>query len=60
MRLEAHISEASSEINFIITKNNEISEVNEKLNTDLNVCQKHQENVLKINKSLDGEIQRLK
>lgn len=27
-RLDAHIAEASSEINFILTKNNEIAEVN--------------------------------
>jgi hypothetical protein len=60
LRLEAHISEASSEISFILTKNNEIAEVNEKLVNDMKVCEKHQENVQKINKNLDVEIQKLK
>ena len=59
-RLDAHICEASSEINFVLTKNNEIADVNEKLSGDLSVCQKHQENVQKINKNLDLEVQQLK
>ena len=59
-RLDAHIAEASSEINFILTKNNEIAEVNQKLSTDLKVCQKHQENVSKLNRNLDNEIAHLK
>ena len=37
-RLDSHICEASSEINFVLTKNNEIAEVNEKLSLDLSVC----------------------
>ena len=60
MRLDAHLSEASSDINFVLTKNNEIADVNEKLSEDLKVCQKHQENVQKINKNLDLEVQQLK
>ena len=60
MRLDAHLCEASADINFVLTKNNEIAEVNEKLSEDLKVCQKHQENVQKVNKNLDLETQHLK
>ena len=41
-RLDNHLKEASSEITFILGKNNEINEVNEKLAGDMKVCQKHQ------------------
>jgi len=34
--------------------------MNERLSDDLKVCQKHQENVQKINKNLDIETQQLK
>lgn len=60
MRLDSHLAEASSEINYILSKNNEIADVNEKLNGDLKVCQKHEENVQKLNKNLDIETQHLK
>ena len=60
MRIDAHLAEASSEISFILSKNNEISDVNEKLSNDLKVCQRHQENVQKINKNLDLEVAHLK
>lgn len=59
-RIDAHLSEATAEISFILSKNNEIMEVNEKLGEDLKVCQRHQENVQRINKNLDSEIQSLK
>lgn len=59
-RLDAHLSEASAEISFILSKNNEILEVNERLGGDLRVCQKHQENVSRINKNLEGEIEGIK
>ena len=51
--------EASSEINFIISKNNEILEINEQLSDDLKVCQRHLENVARVNKSIETEIQQL-
>lgn len=35
-------------------------EVNEKLGNDLKVCQKHEENVVRINKNMEAEIQALK
>ena len=46
------MNEASSEINFIISKNNEIVEINEQLSDDLKVCQRHLENVVRVNKSI--------
>ena len=51
-RLENHLKEASSEITFILGKNNEISGVNDQLTDDWKVCQKHQENVERVNKNL--------
>jgi hypothetical protein len=48
-RSESQLQEASAEINFIIAKNNEIADVNEQLREDLKVCQRHLENVGRIN-----------
>lgn len=59
-RFESQVSEASSEINYIQSKNNEIENINQQLDDDLQVCKRHLENVGKINKSLDCEIQILK
>jgi archaellum component FlaC len=51
-RMEAQVCEASTEINFIMGKNNEIIEVNNQLNDDLKVCQRHSENVCRVNKNM--------
>ena len=58
-RSESHLQEASAEINFIIAKNNEIVEINEQLREELKVCQRHLENVGRVNKSLENEVQSL-
>lgn len=60
VRIDAHLAEATAEISLILSKNNEIMEVNEKLGNDLKVCQKHQENVVRVNKNMEAEIQGLK
>lgn len=36
--MDSQLGEASQDINFIMSKNNEIQEVNEQLNEDLKVC----------------------
>jgi hypothetical protein len=41
-------------------KNNEIIDVNNQLNDDLKVCQRHLDNVCRVNKTLEAEIQGLK
>lgn len=56
-RSESQLQEASAEINFIIAKNNEIADVNQQLREDLKVCQRHLENVGRINKSIENEVQ---
>ena len=43
-------------INFIIAKNNEIKEVNGQLTEDLNVCQRHLDNLARVTRGLEGEI----
>lgn len=58
-RAESQLQEASAEINFIISKNNEILDVNEQLREDLKVCQRHLENVGRVNKALENEVQGL-
>lgn len=51
-RLDRLVEETSTEINFIISKNNEITEVNEQLTEDLKVCERHLDNLARVNKSL--------
>lgn len=58
-RSESQLQEASAEINFIISKNNEILDMNEQLREDLKVCQRHLENVGRVNKGLESEVQGL-
>lgn len=53
------MGDTSSEINFIIAKNNEITEVNDQLRDDLTVCQRHLDNLTRVNKSLESEINSL-
>lgn len=53
------MEETSTEINFIISKNNEITEVNEQLSDDLKVCERHLDNLARVNKSLETEIKTL-
>lgn len=48
------MTETSAEVNFILSKNEEITEVNQQLNEDLKVCQRHLDNVGRINKALDS------
>lgn len=40
-RAESLLQDASGEINFILSKNAEIGEVNDQLKEDLKVCQRH-------------------
>ncbi len=56
-RLQCHMQETSEEINFVITRNSEIGEVNQQLGEDLKVCQRHQDNVQRINKQMQAELQ---
>lgn len=52
-RFESLIGDSSAEINFIISKNNEIKAVNEQLNDDLTVCHRHLDNLTRVNHSLE-------
>jgi Mg2+ and Co2+ transporter CorA len=51
-RLDSLLEDTSSEINFIIAKNNEIVEVNSQLKDDLTVCQRHLDNLTRNNRTL--------
>ena len=58
-RFESLLQDAGLEINFILAKNNEITEVNAQLNHDLNVCQRHLDNLSRNNRTLEEEISAL-
>lgn len=55
-RFESLLGDTSDEINYILAKNNEIAEVNEQLKDDLAVCQRHLDNLSRVNRSLEEEI----
>lgn len=47
-------------MNYIMSKNGEITDVNTQLNNDLKVCERHLENVLRMNKSIEVELAKLR
>jgi len=51
-RFESLLQDASSDINFVLAKNNEIREVNGQLNDELTVCQRHLDNLARNNRTL--------
>lgn len=55
-RMDSLLHEAGTDINFILAKNSEIVEVNAQLKDDLAVCQRHLDNLARLNRSLEGEI----
>ena len=55
-QLEGMLEETNSEIVFIMGRNDEIKEVNGQLGQDLRVCQRHMENVLRVNRGMEEEI----
>lgn len=54
--VESVLQETNTEINFILGRNEEIKEVNAQLVQDLKVCQRHMENVLRVNRNMEEEI----
>jgi hypothetical protein len=58
--MEGEVRECSDEINYILAKNSEVTEVNSQLKNDLKVCEKHLENVLKLNKTVEMELSKFK
>ena len=58
--MEGEVRECSDEINYILAKNNEVTEVNTQLKNDLKVCEKHLENVLRLNKAIETELSKFK
>lgn len=59
-RLENEVRECSDEINFIMARNSEVTDVNAQLNGDLKVCERHLENVLRVNKTMEAELGKFK
>ncbi len=43
-----------------MAKNNEVTDVNDQLKNDLKVCEKHLENVLRLNKTVEVELSKFK
>ena len=40
-------------MNYIMAKNSEVTDVNTQLRNDLKVCERHLENVMRLNKGID-------
>lgn len=58
--MENEVRECSDEINYILAKNNEVTDVNSQLKNDLKVCERHLENVIRLNKSIEAELNKWK
>lgn len=43
-----------------MAKNSEVTEVNTQLKSDLSVCEKHLENVMRLNKTIESELAKFK
>lgn len=59
-RMENEVRECSDEINYILAKNNEVTDVNSQLRNDFKVCERHLENVIRLNKSIEAELNKWK